>query len=52
MASALLIDVGNTRIKWARFEHGALQPQSAASPHADWNVQTFVETVLQRGAPQ
>jgi type III pantothenate kinase len=45
---ALLIDIGNTRIKWARFEDGVLQPQSAA-PHADWNVQTFVETVLQRG---
>src|SRR6185503_4246447 len=46
---ALLIDVGNTRIKWARFEEGALQPQSA-SPHADWNAQTFIETILQRGA--
>ena len=34
---ALLIDIGNTRIKWARFEDGVLQPQSAA-PHADWNV--------------
>jgi type III pantothenate kinase len=46
---ALLIDIGNTRIKWARFENGGLQPQSAA-PHADWNVQTFVDTVLQRGS--
>jgi type III pantothenate kinase len=46
---ALLIDVGNTRIKWARFEDGVLQPQSAA-PHADWSVQSFVETILQRGA--
>jgi type III pantothenate kinase len=45
---ALLIDIGNTRIKWARFEGGALQAQSAA-PHADWNVATFVETVLRRG---
>lgn len=45
---ALLIDVGNTRIKWARFEDGVLQPQSAA-PHADWSVQTFVDTILQRG---
>jgi type III pantothenate kinase len=48
MASALLIDIGNTRIKWARFEGGALQPQSAA-PHADWGVETFVGTVLRRG---
>jgi len=45
---ALLIDIGNTRIKWARLEGGALQPQSAA-PHADWGVETFVETVLRRG---
>jgi type III pantothenate kinase len=44
----LLIDIGNTRIKWARFEGGALQPQSAA-PHADWSVDTLVETVLRRG---
>jgi len=44
----LLIDIGNTRIKWARFDQGALQPQSAA-PHADWTAQTLVETVLQRG---
>ena len=45
---ALLIDIGNTRIKWARFENGVLQPQSAA-PHADWIGQTLVETVLRRG---
>jgi type III pantothenate kinase len=44
----LLIDIGNTRIKWARFENGTLQPQSAA-PHADWTAHTLVKTVLQRG---
>jgi type III pantothenate kinase len=44
----LLIDIGNTRLKWARLDKDVLQPQSAA-PHADWNVQTFVDTVLQRG---
>jgi type III pantothenate kinase len=44
----LLIDIGNTRIKWARFEDGVLQSQSAA-PHAQWNAQAFIETVLQRG---
>ena len=44
----LPIDIGNTRIKWARFENGVLQPQSAA-PHADWSAQTLTETVLQRG---
>jgi type III pantothenate kinase len=45
---ALLIDIGNTRIKWARLDNGVLQPQSAA-PHADLGVETFVETVLRRG---
>jgi type III pantothenate kinase len=44
----LLIDIGNTRIKWARFERGALQPQSAAV-HATWTAQTLVETILQAG---
>ena len=44
----LLIDIGNTRIKWARFEQGKLQPQAAA-PHAGWGAPTFVETVLQSG---
>jgi len=41
---ALLIDIGNTRIKWARLEQGTLQPQSAA-PHADWTAQKFVEVL-------
>jgi len=41
----LLIDIGNTRIKWARLEQGTLQPQSA-SPHADWTAQTFVDTLV------
>lgn len=44
----LLIDIGNTRIKWVRFEHGKLQPQAAA-PHADWSAKTFIETVLHSG---
>jgi type III pantothenate kinase len=41
----LLVDIGNTRIKWAWLERGRLQPQSAA-PHADWTAQTFIETIL------
>lgn len=44
----LLIDIGNTRIKWARFEQGALQPQSAAA-HAAWAAETLVETILEAG---
>jgi type III pantothenate kinase len=38
----LLIDIGNTRIKWARLEQGTLGPQSA-SAHADWTAQTFID---------
>jgi type III pantothenate kinase len=48
MRSALLIDVGNTRIKWARLEQEALQTQSAV-PHADSSVQAVIETVLRPG---
>jgi type III pantothenate kinase len=42
--TSLLIDIGNTRIKWAWLDQGQLQPQSA-SPHADWTAQTFIEVV-------
>jgi type III pantothenate kinase len=45
----LLIDIGNTRIKWARLEHGNLQPQAAAA-YAEWTSQMFVATVLDAGA--
>jgi type III pantothenate kinase len=44
----LLIDIGNTRIKWARFAQGTLHSQSA-EPHANWSAQTFGETVLHPG---
>jgi type III pantothenate kinase len=44
----LLIDIGNTRIKWARLEQGTLQPQSAAA-HGDWTAATFVEALLRPG---
>lgn len=40
--------VSNTRIKWARLEQGALQPQSAAV-HAAWTAQTLVEIILEAG---
>lgn len=46
----LLVDIGNTRIKWARFERSSLQLQSAA-PHADWTVTTFVDRILKSGDP-
>ena len=41
----LLVDIGNTRIKWAQLEHGNLQPQSAA-PHADWTAEKFGAAIL------
>src|SRR5512134_2134398 len=33
--SMLLVDVGNTRVKWATCEQGVLASQQAAE-HADW----------------
>lgn len=35
--SALLVDIGNTRVKWARWERGRLGRQHAVG-HADWNA--------------
>lgn len=35
--SVLLVDVGNTRVKWATCEHGVLAPQRAAE-HAGWSA--------------
>jgi len=50
--SALLIDVGNTRIKWARLEGGArasrLGPQRAAA-FAGWDVADFARKVFGAG---
>lgn len=33
----LLVDIGNTRIKWALSEHGSLEQQHAAA-HVDWTT--------------
>ena len=44
----LLIDIGNTRIKWARADARGLGEQSAAV-HADWTEQDFVQQVLDAG---
>ncbi|MGH8175673.1 MAG: type III pantothenate kinase [Steroidobacter sp.] len=41
----LLIDIGNTRIKWARLADGRIHDQSAA-PHAQMNRDEFIHTVL------
>lgn len=44
----LLIDIGNTRIKWARADAQRLGEQSAAV-HANWSEQDFIEQVLNSG---
>ena len=44
----LLIDIGNTRIKWARWQQGTLGEQSAAV-HANWTREDFIEQVLDSG---
>jgi type III pantothenate kinase len=41
----LLIDIGNTRIKWAQLERGTLGPQSAAV-HSKWTVNEFIDAIL------
>lgn len=44
----LLIDIGNTRIKWARFDARGMGPQSAAV-HASWTESEFVQQILNSG---
>src|SRR5689334_567769 len=44
-ATSLLIDIGNTRIKWARFEGGRLGRQQAAI-HSDWGAEDYVRRVI------
>ena len=44
----LLIDIGNTRIKWARFDAGIMGPQSAAV-HESWTPEHFVQQILSSG---
>jgi type III pantothenate kinase len=41
----LLIDIGNTRIKWARFDKGRLGTRRAAI-HADWGVDDYARRVV------
>jgi len=41
----LLIDIGNTRIKWAVHDAAGLSPQQAAT-YAGWSMEQFSETVL------
>lgn len=44
----LLIDIGNTRIKWARLDEQGIGPQSAAV-HSTWTQEDFVRQILRPG---
>ncbi|MDY6948002.1 MAG: type III pantothenate kinase [Pseudomonadota bacterium] len=44
----LLIDIGNTRIKWARLANGHIGEQAAAA-HAGWSRDDFIQQVLNAG---
>lgn len=44
----LLIDIGNTRVKWARLDQGRIGEQSAAA-HENWTRDDFVQQVLGSG---
>jgi type III pantothenate kinase len=44
----LLVDIGNTRIKWARSDERGIQQQSAAV-HATWTADDFVQQILNSG---
>ena len=44
----LLIDIGNTRIKWARLTDGVMGEQTAAV-HANWTREDFVQHILSTG---
>jgi type III pantothenate kinase len=43
--SALVVDIGNTRVKWARFANARLQRQHAAV-HANWRSKDFERHLL------
>lgn len=46
--TVLLIDIGNTRIKWARFDGQTLGPQRAAA-HLGWGGEDFARRVIGSG---
>jgi type III pantothenate kinase len=47
--SVLLVDIGNSRIKWARLERGRMGPQRAAE-HAGWTSTDYERSVLGRAS--
>ncbi|MFL6602472.1 MAG: type III pantothenate kinase [Steroidobacteraceae bacterium] len=44
----LLVDIGNTRVKWARLMDGRMGKQHAA-PNADWDAGQYARRVIGRG---
>ena len=43
----LLVDIGNTRVKWATCQAGRLSPNSAAA-HAQWTLRSGASSSLRR----
>jgi len=43
--NALLVDIGNTRVKWARFDGRKLGPLRAAS-HSEWGGEDYARRIL------
>jgi len=48
--TVLLVDIGNTRIKWARLARGRLGRASAAV-HSAWSPATYARRLFVRGTP-
>ena len=46
----LLIDIGNTRIKWAYLSGGRME-RSRAALHASWSLSTYARRLLRQHAP-
>jgi type III pantothenate kinase len=46
----LLVDIGNTRVKWAACEAGTLEPQRAAC-HAGWSVEDWQRALFDGRTP-
>lgn len=46
-SGVLLVDIGNTRVKWARLKHGRLGRQRAAV-HAGWTQEDYARRVIGR----
>jgi len=49
--SVLLVDAGNTRLKWARLEDGRLAPSQAAV-HAGWTAKEYARRLFGRTPPR